>query len=290
MQVADVLIQAGHEGRTTGSIGTSSKWGAEIKWTPIIANETTRILREAGVSVIRKNAFIEDDRYQVKVAVYLHFDGSDTPCRTGASIGYHTDAHRPAATMWKTLYSQYWPFKWMPDNFTPDLRDYYGFRYTTASDCALVLEFGELTCEQQALWLRDNLKGIAYVLAHFISKRIGKGNVPQPGVVYDQQQPPQPPKQPVTPTPTPTPTPVTPPAPTPTPAPPADATPVLEPAPAAAPDATLDSVVDAIMGNTETPLPTDETPAADTPQEADPTPSEPSAPADATPAPEAPAS
>ena len=48
MQVADVLIQAGHEGRTTGSTGTSSKWGAEIKWTPIIADETTRIPRQQG--------------------------------------------------------------------------------------------------------------------------------------------------------------------------------------------------------------------------------------------------
>ncbi len=196
MQVADVLIQAGHEGRTTGAIGTSSKWGAEIKWTPIVADEATRILREAGVSVIRKNAFIDDDRYQVKVAVYLHFDGSDSPCRSGASIGYRYDAHRPGAAAWKALYSQYWPFKWMPDNFTPDLREYYGFRYTTVSDCALVIEFGELTCEQQAIWLRDNLKGIGYVLAHFISKRIGKGNVPQPGVVYEQTQPPAQPAQP----------------------------------------------------------------------------------------------
>lgn len=201
MQVADVLIQAGHEGRTTGSIGTSSKWGAEIKWTPIVADEATRILREAGVSVIRKGAYLEDDTYQVKIAVFLHFDGSDSPCRTGASIGYKNDSDRPAAAAWKALYSQYWPFKWMPDNFTPDLRSYYGYRYTTTSDAELVIEFGELTCEQQAVWLRDNLKGIAYVLAHFISKRIGKGNVPQPGVVYEQgqqppAQPPQPPQQP----------------------------------------------------------------------------------------------
>lgn len=199
MQVADVLIQAGHEGRTTGSTGTSSKWGAEIKWTPIIADETTRILREAGVSVIRKGAYLEDDTYQVKIAVFLHFDGSDSPCRSGASIGYKNPSDRPAAAAWKALYSQYWPFKWMPDNFTPDLRNYYGYKYTTTSDAELLIEFGELTCEQQAIWLRDNLKGIAYVLAHFISKRIGKGNIPQPGVVYEQAAQPTPPAQPAQP-------------------------------------------------------------------------------------------
>ena len=39
--------------RTKGSTGISSKFGNEIDWTPIVADEATRILREAGVYVMR---------------------------------------------------------------------------------------------------------------------------------------------------------------------------------------------------------------------------------------------
>ncbi len=52
----DVLIQAGHEGRTSGNTGTTGPLGNEIDWTPIVADEATRILIEAGVSVARVNA------------------------------------------------------------------------------------------------------------------------------------------------------------------------------------------------------------------------------------------
>ena len=39
MQRADVFIQAGHEGRTSGATGASGPLGNEIDWNPIVANE-----------------------------------------------------------------------------------------------------------------------------------------------------------------------------------------------------------------------------------------------------------
>jgi N-acetylmuramoyl-L-alanine amidase len=51
MTTADVFIQAGHEGRTTGATGGESQWGKEIEWTPIVADEATQILRDAGITV-----------------------------------------------------------------------------------------------------------------------------------------------------------------------------------------------------------------------------------------------
>ncbi|BAZ13218.1 hypothetical protein NIES4071_50570 [Calothrix sp. NIES-4071] len=52
----DVLIQAGNKGRTSDNTGATKPLGNEIDWTPIVADEATRILREAGVLVARVNA------------------------------------------------------------------------------------------------------------------------------------------------------------------------------------------------------------------------------------------
>jgi hypothetical protein len=180
MVQADVLIQAGHEGRTTGATGACGPLGCEQEWTPIVADEATRILREAGVKVIRKDAFLEG-KFDIKIAVFLHFDGSNPPCKSGASIGYDDKTDQSAANAWKQLYSKYWPYKWMADNFTSNLKNYYGFQYTRTTDAELVLEFGEISCLEQAEWLKPRLKWLGALLAHFLSQRIKKGNVPDPG-------------------------------------------------------------------------------------------------------------
>ena len=176
---ADVLIQAGHEGRASGKTGAVGHLGKEIDWTPIIADVATNVLSEAGVSVIREDARLYGP-YKVTLAVFIHFDGSDSKCSSGASIGYDDESDKPAAQAWKELYGKYWPFKWMPDNFTPNLAHYYGFSYTLTSDAELVLEFGEITCLEQAQWLKPRLIWLGQLLAYFISKRIGKGNLVAP--------------------------------------------------------------------------------------------------------------
>ena len=61
---ADVLIQAGHEGRTPVDYGARSEWGSEHEWNPIVADEATRILKEAGVNVIRENALFPEGDYE----------------------------------------------------------------------------------------------------------------------------------------------------------------------------------------------------------------------------------
>jgi hypothetical protein len=188
-QSADVLIQAGHEGRpnkystATGAVGKIGKRTVrEIDWTPIVANEATRILRDAGVSVIRVNADeIRGKKYNVKDAVFIHFDGSNKACSSGASIGYDDNSDKPAADVWKALYKKYWPYKFNMDNFTTNLSQYYGFASTVTSDAELVLELGEITCETQAKWLEPRLKWHGRLIAHFLSKRINKGKIPDPG-------------------------------------------------------------------------------------------------------------
>jgi N-acetylmuramoyl-L-alanine amidase len=170
---AEIYIQAGHEGRTKGSTGTSSVYGNEIEWTPIVADEATRILREAGISVIRSNA--DRRKYSVvDLALSIHFDGCVKQCATGASIGYDDPTDKPAADEWKSFYSNYYKHKWHDDNFTKNLRYYYNYKYTITKDAELVLELGDLSCPTQATWMKKNLKNLGHVVAYFAAKRINK--------------------------------------------------------------------------------------------------------------------
>lgn len=176
-QQYDVLISAGHEGRPQScarfpkhhcNLGTPG----ERAWTPVVADEAARVLRAQGYSVAREPADF-DGTYDVKAAVFIHFDGTATPCTSGASIGYHTASSQPAAQLWRSEYGKVFPFRFQPDNFTKNLSDYYGFRQVQASDGALVLELGELTCGSQKAWLEPRLQWEGRFIASFVRQLIG---------------------------------------------------------------------------------------------------------------------
>jgi hypothetical protein len=183
--LVDVAIGAGHEGRPEScahypkhhcNLGANG----EREWTPIVADAATKILRAHGITVARLPADF-DGTYDAGAAVFIHFDGNDRPCSTGASIGYHHAGDEPAAAAWRALYSRYIPFAFMPDNFTLGLRDYYGFRQVHARDGALVLELGEVTCPSGKAWLAPRLQWEGALIAYYLSQRIGRGDVPNPG-------------------------------------------------------------------------------------------------------------
>lgn len=181
--VYDVLISAGHEGRPASctrfpqhhcNLGAAG----EREWTPIVADVATKILRSHGITVARLPADF-GGTYRVKAAVFIHFDGSDPPCKSSASIGYAHDGDAAAAKAWRKLYGAYWPFGFQPDNFTAGLRGYYAFKQVDASDGSLVLELGEITCPAQHQWLASRLRWEGELLAYFLSRQIGKDNVPK---------------------------------------------------------------------------------------------------------------
>lgn len=174
----DVLISAGHEGRPTScarfpqhrcNLGTAG----EREWTPLVADIATGVLRGRGFSVAREPADFSGT-YEVRAAVFIHFDGASPPCSSGASIGYHDDASLRAAQMWRGAYSRVFPFRFKPDNFTGSLRNYYGFRQIRARDGALVLELGEMTCPVQRAWLAQHLQWEGEFIAQFITNLLAR--------------------------------------------------------------------------------------------------------------------
>ncbi len=180
----DVVISAGHEGRPASCAhypGRKCNLGAagERQWTPVVADEATRMLRAHGVTVARLPADFPGT-YDTDAAVFIHFDGSTVPCSSGASVGYHHASDAAAAKEWHALYGAAFPFAFQPDNFTKGLRDYYGFRQVRARRGALVLELGEVSCHAQKRWLAPRLKWAGDEIAFFLSRLTGKGQVPAP--------------------------------------------------------------------------------------------------------------
>jgi hypothetical protein len=180
----DVLISAGHEGRPANcarfpkhrcNLGASG----EREWTPVVADTATETLRAHGVTVARLPADF-DGEYHVDAALFIHFDGSEPPCRSGASIGYAHGRDARAAAAWRKLYGSVWPFAFQRDNFTQNLSEYYAFEQVRARDGSLVIELGEITCPQQRAWLAPRLHWEGAMIAYFVSRLIGKGDVPKP--------------------------------------------------------------------------------------------------------------
>jgi len=180
----DVLISAGHEGRPAScarfpqhhcNLGAAG----EREWTPIVADAATKILRQHGVTVARLPADFAGT-YHVNAAVFIHFDGSNPPCHSSASIGFAHKRDAVAAAAWRKLYGEYWPYGFQPDNFTESLREYYAYKQVDARDASLVLELGEITCPVEHGWLEAHLQFDGALLAHYLSKLIGKGSIPKP--------------------------------------------------------------------------------------------------------------
>jgi hypothetical protein len=180
----DVVIQAGHEDTPDGMTGGVGPLGNEIQWTPIVANEAVRALRQAGVNAVKEKAHIKvtQQKYRCKLALFVHFDDPGGAAESGPSVGYSHPSDAPAAEAWKTLYKEFFPFneRWRPDNFTEDEHHYYGFKYMAASDAEFLIEFGDLHSLRQAQWLKPRLTWLGGLLAYFVSARIGIGQIGKP--------------------------------------------------------------------------------------------------------------
>lgn len=175
---ADVLVQAGHEGRPQScaefhvkscNLGAAAAGIREPQWTTIVADETARALRSNGVTVLRRPAdWAGGDT--VREAVFLHFDGA-SPCASGASIGFPETTSRGFVDAWESAYRAWFPFRFVGENFTENEHRYYGFHKVDAPE-KMLIEFGELTCPAQRAWMQPRLREMGERLAAFLIARL----------------------------------------------------------------------------------------------------------------------
>jgi hypothetical protein len=170
---ADVVIQAGHQGRPAScapnhvhacNIGASNGTDREMAWTPIVADAVATKLRAAGYRVIRRPAdYPEHDTARVFVAI--HFDGAVPACASGTSVGFPaTTPHRFIAG-WEKAYRP--PFRFVGENISTNEEHYYGFHKADAP-YEMLVEYGEITCPAQAAWLRPRLRDLGALTATYV--------------------------------------------------------------------------------------------------------------------------
>ena len=171
----DVVVQAGHEGRPAScapnhvracNIGASSAAGREILWTAIVADAATATLRAAGLRVARRPAdYPQHDT--ARVAIFIHFDGSEPPCASGTSVGFPATTSHAFVAAWEQAYRNLFPFHFVGENISSNEERYYGFHKVDAPQ-KMLIEYGELTCPAQAEWLAPRLRRLGAFTAHFV--------------------------------------------------------------------------------------------------------------------------
>jgi hypothetical protein len=177
---ADVVVQAGHQGRPESceplhvkhcNLGASNGAMLERKWTPVVADAAAAALRGAGLHVLRRPAdWAGHDT--ARAAIFLHFDGSPQPCSSGASVGFPKTTDASFVHDWEQRYRAIFPFHFVGENISENEREYYGFRKVSAPGKAMLIEFGEMTCPAQAHWMASRLHELGIDLARFLSAEL----------------------------------------------------------------------------------------------------------------------
>src|SRR5665213_2274327 len=178
-EVVDVVVQAGHEGRPAScapnhvhacNIGASSPAGREIVWTPIVADAVAATLRAAGLRVARRPAdYPQHDT--ARIAIFIHFDGSEPPCASGTSVGFPATTSHAFVAAWEHAYRNLFPFHFVGENISSNEEHYYGFHKVDAPQ-KMLIEYGELTCPAQAAWLAPRLRALGAFTARFVIARL----------------------------------------------------------------------------------------------------------------------
>lgn len=148
----DVILQAGHYGRTAGKVGTSGKLVSEQQLAAYLVRRIAEALSQQGkLKVLTLSADEYTPRLKGRLFLAIHADGSKKPCATGPSLSYQKNnstlaMHAVGWALSQALGYQYDQFR--KDGFTANAAHYYMFSQVDAPVMKGLLEVGELTCPE----------------------------------------------------------------------------------------------------------------------------------------------
>jgi len=174
--VADVGLQLGHVGRTTGATGTGGCCGVtEQEYVQRLFDTVAPKLRAAGHTPIKIVA--DPPSYPaMDVFVAFHCDGSLDARARGCTFGFRDDLSNATASkgfgnLWRAAHNAIgYPGGNRPTNSTTNLARYYALEPATRAGAgrAIVVEFGFLTNREDNDWLVDNLDRVAEALVRTV--------------------------------------------------------------------------------------------------------------------------
>lgn len=171
--MARIVIQMGHVARTTGATGTHR----EQEFVRAVGPQLQTHLRALGHTVFLIGA--DDPVPRSEVFVALHTDGNANRDIRGASVGYPDDAGGQLAAAWKRAHQRAgYPAGFHPDNYTKNLRYYYGFGRSSAR-WRFLAEHGTTTNLYDEAWLFGHMGSSVIAHVEAIGEIVGHPR-PQP--------------------------------------------------------------------------------------------------------------
>lgn len=163
--IRKILVQAGHIAPREPGFESGTGTTREQEFTRAVRDRLCKMLEDDGrFDAIPVPGDIPDG-IKVDAALFIHGDGSASQTASGFCFGY------PAYTVNKTLAGliadEYAKLPGAPrhgrDNYTPGLREYYGYRRVVTDGPEVLWECGFLTNPKEQAWMFANLDEIAAV-------------------------------------------------------------------------------------------------------------------------------
>lgn len=176
-----LVYQRAHYPRKTGSTGASGEQAMSVA-----VGDWVKKLTPPGWTVSLINADVADSAYKGDAFVACHGDGHANRAATGASAGYQNNSGDILAQAWKRAYvKRGWARTFRSDNYTANLRGYYGVRKAIAAGNkrAAIIEVGFMTNKTDRAWIDANHKAIAESIWDAVAPGWEKKPLPYPGYV-----------------------------------------------------------------------------------------------------------
>ncbi len=161
-----VLVQMGHVAPREPGFESGTGTAGEIEVVSKIGRELAAHLVKDGRFIVTLCPGDIPDEWTGDVVLSLHCDGSDNPKASGYCFGWHPPEYGGKTIRFvRCLETTYESIKGHPhhrgDNYTIDMREYYGWHHTIAP-VKVLIEHGFLTNKKEAKWIKKNIKNIAH--------------------------------------------------------------------------------------------------------------------------------